>query len=139
MIVKSIKKYNWKGKKVLIVEDDPAGSFLLTEILAHTQIDFKLVDSGKQAVEICRNDPKIDIVLLDMQTPGGMSGYDAAKEIRKLRKKLPIIAQSAFVMTEDKVRAIQAGCNVHISKPLNTFELLGTMHQLLYGTDELPV
>ncbi|MFC2098649.1 response regulator [Bacteroidota bacterium] len=139
MIVKSIKKYNWKGKKVLIVEDDPAGSFLLTEILAHTKIEIHHVESSKEAVNICRKDPKIDIVLLDMQTPGGMSGYDAAKEIRKLRKKLPIIAQSAFVMTEDKDRALQAGCNVHISKPLNTFELLGTMHQLLHKTDELPI
>ena len=139
MIVRSIKKYNWKGKKVLIVEDDAAGSFLLSEILTHTQIEIQIVESGEEAVEICRNDQKINIVLLDMQTPGGMSGYDAAREIRKMYKELPIVAQSAFVMTEDKDRAIEAGCNVHISKPLNTFVLLGTMHQLLHKTDTLPI
>lgn len=137
MIVRSIKKYNWKGKKVLIVEDDPAGSFLLSEIMAHTQIEVRLVENGREAVDICKKDTDIDIVLLDMQVPG-MSGYDAARAIRKSHKDLPIIAQSAFVLTEDKDRAIQAGCNAHISKPLDTFELLGTMHKLLHDTDTLP-
>ncbi len=138
MVVRSIKKYNWKGKKVLILEDDPAASFLLSEILAHTRIKVQTVENGSDAVKVCRNDPEIDIVLLDMQVPG-ISGYEAAREIRKIRKELPIIAQSAFVMTEDKERALEAGCNVHISKPLNTFQLLGTMHRLLHNTDELPI
>ena len=139
MVVRSIKKYNWKGKKVLIVEDDAAGSFLLSEILTHTQIEIQIVESWKEGVDICRMDSDINIVLLDMHTPGGMSGYDAAKKIRKMHKELPIIAQSAFVMTEDKDRAIESGCNAHISKPLNTFVLLGTMHRLLHNTDSLPI
>jgi len=138
MIVRSIKKYNWRGKKVLILEDDPAGSFLLCEILSHTQIEIQLVESGVEAVEVCKMDPEIDIVLLDMQVPV-MSGFEAASEIRKLREDLPIIAQSAFIMTEDIDRAIDAGCTIHISKPINTFELLGTMHQLLHKTDSLPI
>jgi CheY-like chemotaxis protein len=138
MIVRSIKKYNWKGKKVLILEDDPAGSFLLTEILAHTNIEIQLVESGTEAVEVCKIDPDIDIVLLDLQVPG-ISGIEAAREIRALRKNLPIIAQSAFILTEDKDRAIEAGCTAHISKPINTFELLGTMHRLLHETDNLPI
>ena len=123
---------------MLIVEDDPAGSFLLSEILVHTKIEVQLVENGTEAVKACHNDPEIDIVLLDMQVPE-MSGYEVAREIRKLNKDLPIIAQSAFIMTEDKERALEAGCNVHISKPLNTFELLGTMHQLLHKTDKLPI
>ena len=106
-MVRSIKKYNWKGKKVLIVEDDPAGSFLLSEIMAHTQIEVRVVESGKDAVEICRTDPDIDIILLDMQTPGDKTGYEVAGNIREFRKDLPIIAQSAFVLIEDKEKAIQ--------------------------------
>jgi CheY-like chemotaxis protein len=138
MITQSIKRYNWKGKKVLIVEDDPACAFLLSEILVHTQIEIQIVESGKEAAEVCRIDPDIDIVLLDMQVPD-ISGFEAARQIRKENKEMPMIAQSAFVLTEDKEKALEAGCNVHISKPLNTFELLGTMHQLLHKTDELPV
>ena len=97
-----------------------------------------MVESAAEAVEVCKVDPKIDIVLLDMQVPE-MSGFEAAREICELRKDLPIIAQSAFVMTEDKDHAIDAGCAVHISKPINTFELLGTIHQLLHKTDSLPI
>ncbi len=123
---------------MLIVEDDPAGSFLLSEILAHTEIEVRQVENGKEAVEICRNDPGIDIVLMDMQVPG-MSGFDAVVEIRKIRRELPIIAQSAFIYGEEKERALRVGCNAHISKPLNTFQLLGTMHRFLHNTGELPI
>ena len=105
----SIKQYNWKGKKVLIVEDDPAGSLLLSAILQKTNILIQVVVSGSEAVEICRQDPEINILVLDMQTPG-MSGYEAARHIRKMRKNLPIIAQSAFVLEEEKEHAIDAGC-----------------------------
>ncbi len=131
----SAKQYNWKGRKVLIVEDDPAGSLLLAEILMLTGIEVRQVENGKEAVDICRHDPAIDIVHLDMQVPG-MSGYDAAVEIRKIRQELPIIAQSAFVYGEEKQRALQAGCNAHISKPLNKIELLGTINRLLPVTGE---
>jgi two-component system cell cycle response regulator DivK len=126
----SSRQYDWKGRKVLIVEDDPAGSLLLAEILALTGIEVRQVGDGKEAVDICRQDPEIDIVLLDMQVPG-ISGYDAAVEIRKIRQELPIIAQSAFVYGEEKQRALKAGCDAHISKPLNKVELLGTMNRLL--------
>jgi two-component system cell cycle response regulator DivK len=138
MMISSIKKYNWKGKKALVVEDDPAGSLLLAEILARTDIGVIQVDNGTEAVRTCREDPDIDIVLLDMQVPE-KSGYDVAHEIRAMRPDLPIIAQSAFVSSEEKNRALFAGCNAHVSKPLNTYELLGIMHRLLYDTDELPI
>ena len=130
MTVNFIKDYNWKDKKVLIVEDDAAGSLLLSEILRKTNIVVRVVESGNEAVEICRNDQDINILILDMQTPG-ISGYEAAKQIRKTRKDLPIIAQSAFVLQEEKERAMEAGCNTFISKPINTFELLSTMQELL--------
>jgi len=138
MDVRSIKKYKWKEKKALIVEDDHASSFLLSEILSHTQIRVRIVGTGTEAVEVCKSDPDLDIVLMDMQVPG-ISGFEAAKKIRKIRPELPIIAQSAFVMRVDRERAIEAGCNAHVSKPLDTFELLGIMHQMMHKTDRLPI
>jgi len=125
-----IQDYNWKGKKVLIVEDDAAGALLLSEILHKTNIVIQVVGSGAEAVEICNKDPEISILILDMQTPG-ISGYEAATHIRKTHKELPIIAQSAFVLQEEKKHAIEAGCNTFISKPINTFKLLSTMQELL--------
>jgi CheY-like chemotaxis protein len=92
MIIDSIKKYNWEGKKALVVEDDPSAAFLLSEILKHTSMQVETVNSGLEAVEKCKTDPDIDVVLLDLQIPG-ISGFEAATQIKQIRKDLPIIAQ----------------------------------------------
>jgi CheY-like chemotaxis protein len=134
MIIESIRKYNWKGKKVLIVEDDPSAAFLLSEILQHTCMDVETVDSGIDAVEKCKNDPSIDVVLLDLQIPG-ISGFEAATLIKQVREDLPIIAQSAYAMIEEKERAIEAGCDAHISKPINAFDLLTAINHFLDAGD----
>ena len=130
MIIESIKKYNWEGKKALIVEDDPTAAFLLSEILQHTRIEVVAVTSGLDAVEKCREDPDIDVVLLDLQIPG-ISGFEAATLIKQVREDLPIIAQSAYALIEEKERAIEAGCDAHISKPINTFDLLAAINHFL--------
>jgi CheY-like chemotaxis protein len=134
MIIESIKKYNWKGKKALIVEDDPSAAFLLKEILQHTNIKVVVVDSGLEAIDKCREDPDIDVVLLDLQIPG-VSGFEAATLIKQARKDLPIIAQSAYALIEEKEKAIEAGCDAHISKPINTFDLLAAMDHFLKSED----
>ena len=84
MIIESIKKYQWKGKKALIVEDDPSAAFLLSEILQYTSMQVETVNSGIDAVEKCKTDPDIDVVLLDLQIPG-ISGFEAATRIKKIR------------------------------------------------------
>lgn len=130
MIIESIKKYKWDGKKALIVEDDPSAAFLLSEILKHTSILVEIVDSGLDAVEKCKTDLSIDIVLLDLQIPG-ISGFKAATLIKQERPDLPIIAQSAYAFIEEKESAIEAGCDAHISKPINTFDMLAAIHHFL--------
>lgn len=134
MIIDSIKKYNWKGKKALIVEDDPSAAFLLSEILQHTSMQVETVNSGLEAVEKCRTDPDIDVVLLDLQIPG-ITGFEAATLIKKERADLPIIAQSAYALIEEKERAIEAGCDAHISKPINAFDLLSAINHFLNAGD----
>jgi len=106
MIIESIKKYKWEGKKALIVEDDPSAAFLLSEILHHTSMQVEIVNSGLDAVEKCKIDPGIDVVLLDLQIPG-ISGFEAATLIKQIRADLPIIAQSAYALIEEKERAIR--------------------------------
>ena len=137
MIIDSIKKYNWEGKKALIVEDDPSAAFLLSEILQHTDMQVETVNSGLDAVEKCKTDPGIDVVLLDLQIPG-ISGFEAATLIKQERADLPIIAQSAYALIEEKERAIEAGCDAHISKPINAFDLLSAIHHFL-DAGELPL
>jgi CheY-like chemotaxis protein len=136
MVIDSIKKYDWKGRKVLIIEDDPASVFLLTEILQHTSIRILTVNEGRNAIDTFRQDKDIDIVLLDLLLPE-VSGFEIASQLKEIRN-VPIIAQSAYALIEDKNRALASGCDAHLPKPLNTFELLGVMHQLLHKTDKLP-
>jgi len=130
MVIKSIQSYNWKGKTVLIVEDDPASIFFLTEILGLTGIKTIAVENGDDALAICKNNKEIDILLMDMNLPT-MDGFEATSRIKKINKKIPVIAQTAYALAEDRERCIACGCDDFIAKPINTFELLGKMDALL--------
>jgi CheY-like chemotaxis protein len=77
--------------------------------------------TGIEAVDICRNNPDIDLILMDMQMPG-LNGYEATQQIREFNKTVIIIAQSAFGLSDDRESA--AGCSDYISKPINKSELL---------------
>ena len=76
-----------------------------------------------EAIEIIKNTPDIDVVLLDMQMPD-MNGIEATKKIRAIRKTLPIIAQTAFVFEDDKDIVLEAGCDACLVKPIRKEHLL---------------
>ena len=76
------------------------------------------VRTGNEAVEICRNNPDIDLILMDIMMPE-MDGYEATREIRKFNQNVYIIAQTAFALSGDRDRSIEAGCDEYISKPIN--------------------
>jgi CheY-like chemotaxis protein len=79
--------------------------------------------TGIEALEICRNNPGIDLVLMDIQMPD-MDGYEATRQIRLFNKELIIIAQTAYAQEGAREKAIAAGCNDYISKPIKKDELL---------------
>ena len=78
--------------------------------------------TGTKAVETCLNNPDIDVVLMDIQLPQ-MNGYEATRKIREFNKEVVIIAQTAFAMKGDSEKAIAAGCNDYITKPIKIEEL----------------
>ena len=84
--------------------------------------EIRKVKNGKEAIEACRQHSDIDLVLMDIQMPV-MNGYQATREIRKFNKDVIIIAQTAFALTGDKEKAMEAGCNDYIAKPINAMEL----------------
>ena len=88
------------------------------------------VNNGKDAIETCRDNPDLDLVLMDIKIPL-INGYDATKEIRKFNKDLLIIAQTAYSIQGDREKAIEAGCNDYISKPINKLLLLEMIEKLL--------
>ena len=110
------------GLKILIAEDDEPSEILLSTFVKPLGKEIINVHNGIDAVEACLNNPDIDLVLMDIQMPK-MSGYDATRNIREFNKDVVIIAQTAYGLSSDREKAIEAGCNDYISKPINDNEL----------------
>ena len=113
----------FKGKTILIVEDEPFSILILKEILEQTQAYIIKAGNGLEAVEICKNNSQIDIVLMDIQLPK-LDGLEATKLISKMRPDLPIISQTANAMHQDRQKSLDAGCVDYITKPINEKELI---------------
>jgi CheY-like chemotaxis protein len=98
---------DWSLKKCLLVDDNKDVLIYLSRILLDTGINMITARSGPEAIEIIKQSEDIDVVLLDMQMPE-MNGIEATREIRKIRKDLPIIAQTAFIFENDKDIILEA-------------------------------
>lgn len=112
-----------KIHNVLIAEDDLASEILFSIMIRIFSNKIFKVKTGTEAVDVCRKNPEIDLILMDIKMPG-MDGYEATRQIRKFNKKVVIIAQTAYAQTGDRDKALAAGCNDYISKPIKKDELL---------------
>lgn len=108
--------------KILIAEDDETAESLLSISLQPFSSSMLVAHTGAEAVELCRNHPDIDMILMDIRMPG-MNGYEATEEIRKFNQQVIIIAQTAYGLSSDRKNSIDAGCNEHISKPISKEDL----------------
>lgn len=121
LFIKRAKKLILDNKTMLVVEDDDQSYFFFKSILKKTNSNIVRAVDGQQAVELCKNQ-KFDLVLMDIRLPK-MDGYVATKKIKKLYPDIKIIAQTAYAMTGEKERCIEAGCDDYISKPIKIAEL----------------
>jgi hypothetical protein len=117
---------DWTSKKCLLVDDNKDVLIYLNRILIDTGVTILTARSGLEALELIKITPDIDIVLLDMQM-SEMNGIEATKEIRKIRKDIPIIAQTAFIFEDDKDIILEAGCDACLIKPIRRDHLLTVM------------
>ncbi len=115
-----------KDLKILIAEDDETSELFVSMAVQAISREILIVRNGRDAVETCRLHPDIDLVLMDMKMPG-IDGYDATRQIRLFNSDVIIIAQTAFGLGGDSEKAIDAGCNAYISKPLT----LAVLHKLI--------
>lgn len=111
------------GLKILIAEDDETSEKLITISINKLSNEVIKARTGNEAVEICRKNPKIDLILMDIQMPD-LNGYEATRQIRQFNNDVVIIAQTAFGLSGDREKAIEAGCNDYIAKPIDKAELL---------------
>ena len=117
------KKYNWSQKTILVAEDEDTNFAFIDEALSVTYVQIIRATNGADAIEICKNHPEINLVLMDLKLPL-VDGFVATRMIKHMQPNIPIIAQTAYALAEDKTKAMNAGCDDYISKPINRIELL---------------
>ena len=122
-------KAGFKNKKILVVEDEETNFYFIQAIIKDFGTIIYWAKNGEEAVDIAMKED-IDLILMDMKLPL-KSGYDAVKEIRLQKPKIPIIAQTAYAMSNDKDKVMAVGCNDYIAKPINVNELMNKMNSFL--------
>lgn len=123
------RKENGQTKlNILIVEDDEFSILVLVKALKDYTNTYIQVPSGVKAIEILKNHPEIDLILMDIRIQD-MDGYETTKKIRLLNKKVIIIAQTAFGLSGDKEKALASGCNDYIAKPTKKNELIAIIQK----------
>jgi two-component system chemotaxis sensor kinase CheA len=118
----------FKGKTVLLVDDDKRNIFALTAALEKQGLIVEVANNGQESLETLRNNPPFDMILMDIMMPI-MDGYQAMKAIRfeEKWKNIPIIALTAKAMKEDRELCLASGASDYISKPLNIQRLISLM------------
>lgn len=107
-----------KGRHILIAEDVDANYRFVAAIMRQTHAKLSWAKNGKEAVDFMLNNKNIDLVLMDLRMPI-MDGYKAANHIKTLYPKIPIIALTAFAVDGDMEKALEAGCDDYLSKPID--------------------
>jgi signal transduction histidine kinase len=123
------ENFDFKGLKILVVEDDKYNAVYLNEILEASGFIICSTLFGKEAVQLAlEND--FDIILMDIRLPD-LDGYEATRQIKMQKRNTIIIAQTAYAASEDKRKAFDAGCNDYISKPVDREILLDIIRKQL--------
>lgn len=123
----------FKGKKILIVDDDMRNVFALSKVLGDKGLKILKAEDGIKALDILGKEEDIDLVIMDIMMPE-MDGYETIRRIRKQEKfaNLPVIALTAKAMKKDYEECIAAGANDYMSKPIDTGRLLSMLRIWLY-------
>ena len=123
---KESKKQSLEYLTILIAEDEELSLLYLTELLKNRCKKLIQTRDGEETVKIVRENQNIDVVLMDIKMPK-MDGYEATRKIREFNKDIRIIAQTACAFTGDREKSLEAGCDEHVTKPVNKdnlFELI---------------
>jgi HAMP domain-containing protein/signal transduction histidine kinase/CheY-like chemotaxis protein len=112
-------------RTILVVDDDVRNLFTLTSVLERYKINVVTAESGREAVAVLQQNPRIEMVLMDIMMPE-MDGYETTQKIREDHKNslLPIIAVTAKAMKGDRQKCIDAGASDYIVKPVKIDQLL---------------
>ncbi len=118
--------YHWAGKTIAVAEDELANFLLIKELLDETKAKILHAQNGEEIIDLVYKHHDIDMILMDINMPK-LNGYEATKKIKDFNNQIIIIAQTAFAMSGEREKSLEAGCDDYVAKPINAPELLATM------------
>jgi PAS domain S-box-containing protein len=127
------KKNNWKGKKIIIAEDDFTNYKFLESLFMPTGATLIHAHNGREAIDFFQSEPDTDIILMDIRMPD-VDGYEATLKIKSMKPEIPIIAVTAFAMEAEKKEIMDFQFDDYVSKPINNELLFSKMNQLMNHT-----
>jgi len=129
-VKQEIETHNLDDVKILIVDDEETSLMYLEVLLSDSFNEILVAKNGFEAIELCKGNPDIDIILMDLKMPQ-MDGYTATQEIRSFNRDVVIIAQSAHAFDENIKKALDLGCNDYITKPVSHKRVLQKIEKFL--------
>ncbi len=120
---------NWENKVILVVEDVDTNKIFFDAALRKTKAKIIWAKDGQEAVNMFR-DNVVDLVLMDLQLPI-MDGYTATRQIKQINASIPVIAQTAHVMSGEREKCLEAGCDDYLAKPIRLQILMDTLSKFL--------
>ena len=122
---------HWKGKTILIVEDDKTNAELLKEMILPTKAKTIIAYKASDAITEFKKNHDIDIILLDIRLPD-INGIEIVPIIKELRPYVPVIAQTAYASASDYQKCMDVGCDGYISKPINYEEIIEIIDRFIH-------
>lgn len=122
---------SFNNASVLIAEDEEINYQYLKRVFNDVGIkNITRAYNGKEAVNIIKENKHINLIMMDLKMPI-MNGFEATRKIKSTNPKIPIVAQTALAIPGDKQKALEAGCNDYISKPIDYDRLLALMEKYI--------
>ncbi len=120
---------DWGEKVILVVEDVDTNKIFFDAALRKTHAKIIWAKDGQEAIDMFKENV-VDLVLMDLQLPI-VDGYTATRELKKINSSIPIIAQTAHVMSGEREKCIEAGCDDYLAKPIRLQILMETLSRFL--------
>jgi len=123
-------EFDFKGSTILIAEDEEDNYLLLEAFLEATGAEILHARNGEELLTMVENNNNIDLILMDIKMPG-INGMEATTKIKEAHPDMPVIAQTAYAMQNEKTEILKAGCDSILTKPLIESTVLNTISKYL--------
>jgi PAS domain S-box-containing protein len=126
----NIDDFDLSKAVVMIAEDDEISYNYFKELMIDTKMTILRAANGMQAIDMFKEHPEINLILMDIKMPG-INGLDAVRLIKEINPNVPVVAQTAYALESDKIKALAAGCDDYLSKPIAKDKLLDILRKFL--------